>query len=260
MADDSDARPRLAVPSAASTPAPTVPAEHFAAREPARVLVVVTAAVNGRHAEDAARREAEYRRGVASIVRAVRAAPPWVSPRPRVMIVDNGGARRTYLEQLGADVLYTDGAAELAGRNKGVKELADVQAALRVMQARPHDFVVKATGRYVVAERSPFFDAVWAVAQSECCRVDAVLRYGSYAGPAVLRAHDCVTGLIGMRAYLVQRVAPPLAAGEPVEASWAAVTLPLPAHHVVAMPALGVAVTPAGVDLPPGVELAPFHV
>lgn len=156
----------------------------------------------------------------------------------RVIIVENNGFRETFLDQLGP-TLYTNN--NKRQDNKGNKELADIHSCIEAFQMKDDDFLVKLTGRYVVHDKSPFFDELYSLRPTTSC----IIRYGAYYLPAPdSPVDDCITGLIGMRVGHVRTVEFRKDVRSPIEWSWGAVARSLPQENVVALSFLGVSVAP----------------
>lgn len=65
------------------------------------------------------------------------------------IIVENNGLRKTYLDDLNCDVLYTDNNA-LPFDYKGGNELADLKAVIEHYNINDDDIIIKVTGRYKI--------------------------------------------------------------------------------------------------------------
>jgi len=160
----------------------------------------------------------------------------------RVIIVENNGHSASYLDTLGVDVVYTTNNSFAS--YKGDNELADVKHCIRMYQLRPTDFVVKLTGRYYWDQDGPFYDAVMNLSWDTQC----ILRYGGY-GLDVAPPHpvdDAVTGLIGMEAGLILEIPYRLEKGESIEMEWGIKARSLDQTRVIALPRLGVQISPGG--------------
>ena len=136
-------------------------------------------------------REEEYRTALSETLSHL---PACIQP----IIVENNGARTTFLEQLTHDhrsvpVLYTDHNTRRA--SKGVKELLDIQYVIRRYGIQNNDMVIKVTGRYRVTS-SFFFQEVMNLPH------DAFIKFYGVC-TQTFDPKESVLGLYAMRAYLL---------------------------------------------------------
>jgi hypothetical protein len=75
----------------------------------------------------------------------------------KLCIVENNGQRKTFLDDFGIDVLYTNN-NEIKTNNKGIKELKDVWDCTNHFNIQDNDFIVKITGRYILQENNEFLN------------------------------------------------------------------------------------------------------
>lgn len=74
------------------------------------------------------------------------------------IIVENNGLRKTYLDDLGCDVFYTNNNVKNVA-HKGVKELLDIKDVIKHFNIKLDDTIIKLTGRYKIY-KNYFFDLV----------------------------------------------------------------------------------------------------
>ncbi len=67
----------------------------------------------------------------------------------KIIVVENNGKRKTYLDDLDCDILYTSNNT-LNFPNKGINELLDIKDVIKEYNISDEDFVFKLTGRYKV--------------------------------------------------------------------------------------------------------------
>jgi len=108
------------------------------------------------------------------------------------IIVENNGLRKTYLDDLGCDVVYTNN-NKMHFTNKGINELMDIHEVIDKYAIKDNDIVIKLTGRYKVL-RPDFFTCVKENIETK----DAFIKFLNVCtlqfGPT-----DSVLGLIGIR-------------------------------------------------------------
>jgi len=136
-------------------------------------------------------REEEYRTALSETLSHL---PVCIQP----IIVENNGARTTFLEQFTHDhrpvpVLYTDHNERSA--SKGVKELLDIQYVIRNYGIRNDDMVIKVTGRYRVTLPAFFQEVIDSPH-------DAFIKFYDVS-MQTFHPMESVLGLYAMRAYLL---------------------------------------------------------
>jgi hypothetical protein len=184
-------------------------------------------------------RRDQYFRGIRALLNATKSGFPLPH---RIVVVENNGLRKTYLDELeGVSVLYTDNnSLNDTIFSKGTKELGDVLACVRHFQMRDNDLVVKMTGRYYLDEKSSFMERLrhldWNVTQ-------ALVKFGPYYRPSDAPMRDCITGLIMLPVSATLRIEP----ADIIEHSWAKAALSLPSSAVHAIQGrMGINIAPGG--------------
>ena len=182
-------------------------------------------------------RRAEYLRGIQRVLYNIHNMD-----RVKVIVIENNHHTSSYLDNLGVEVMYTRNNS-FSGY-KGDNELADIHECIHRYNMNNRDFLVKITGRYLWEPDSPFLMHLRRLQPSTEC----ILRYGSYNDVTAPSSPvgDAVTGIIGMRVKHVKRIQYRFEKGESIEMEWANVAMKLPQHRVVALPKLGVLVSPGG--------------
>ena len=203
--------------------------------KPTTYILITTCILDG--APDYEIRRAEYVRGIQRVLYNVHNMD-----RVKVIVVENNHHTSSYLDNLGVEVVYTRNNS-FSGY-KGDNELADIHECIHRYKMNNRDFLVKITGRYLWEPDSPFLMHLRRLHPSTQC----ILRYGSYNDVTAPSSPvgDAVTGIIGMRVKHVKRIQYRFEKGESIEMEWAKVAKELPQHRVVALPKLGVLVSPGG--------------
>jgi hypothetical protein len=196
-------------------------------------------------------RKSQYIRGIAQLTKMVRSMAPGAVDTPyKIIIVENNGARATFLDELCrragdgcCEVFYTTN--NLAGvSNKGLKELRDVLDCISHYGIRDDDFIVKMTGRYVLHDDSEFMRAIRAFfCGATQPAYDCVIKYGSYLTPVDYITDDCITGLIGMRCRFVKQIESPKE-HECVEWKWGKATRLIIPERILLVDTLGIDICP----------------
>lgn len=160
-------------------------------------------------------------------------------PDSKVILIENNGKRETFLDLYkGCELFYTNNNM-IQTKNKGLKELKDINDCITHYGIKDTDFIVKLSGRYRIMDYSPFIDRILYLTDN----IDCVLRYGSFNRPSNTRVKDCITGLIGMRCKYVKLIEEPNE-NDAVEWNWAWVTYQIPEERVVALTELGLYMRP----------------
>jgi hypothetical protein len=106
------------------------------------------------------------------------------------IIVENNGVRKTYLDTLGCDVLYTNTNTENYP-HKGMNELLDIHSVIRSYNIQDNDMIIKITGRYTLLDKT-FIENV------KNTSYDAYIKFFNVCTKE-FRNDDCVLGLFAMR-------------------------------------------------------------
>jgi hypothetical protein len=154
-----------------------------------------------------------------------------------IIIVENNGFRKTFLDNLGLTVNYTNN-NNLRVKNKGYKELQDVFDSIEKFKISDSDFIVKITGRYLLKDDNCFINAL------KNTNYDCIIRYGSYMNPVKNKMLDCITGLIGMRCFYVKQIEYPNE-NECVEWKWAKATYLINDEKINNLDNLGIYICPS---------------
>jgi hypothetical protein len=108
------------------------------------------------------------------------------------IIIENNGERKTFLDEFGVDVHYTDN-NKCFFKHKGINELMDIKSAISAFEIKDDDIIIKITGRYKVINDS-FFRTVLEEAES----YDAFIKFFNVTEEKFMR-NDCVLGLFAIR-------------------------------------------------------------
>ena len=159
----------------------------------------------------------------------------------KIIIVENNGNRKTFLEDLGCIVFYTNNNL-LSTNNKGIKELQDVLDCITHFNINDDDFIVKITGRYYLHKDSEFIQIIKDINST---KYYCVLKYGWYGSPVDYKTKDCITALIGMRSYYIKKIEMPTEQ-ECVEWKWAIATYLMDDEKIYKVNKLGIDIAPFG--------------
>jgi hypothetical protein len=159
----------------------------------------------------------------------------------KIIIIENNGLRKTYLDlliSLNCEVFYTNNNILLT--DKGYKELQDILDCIEFYNIKDTDFIVKITGRYFLDYNSEF---MMIIKEIDTTNYDCVIKYGSYNNPVDCKMHDCITGLIGMRAIYIKQINKPTIK-ECVEWKWAEATYLMNDEKIYQCKKLGINICP----------------
>jgi len=115
-----------------------------------------------------------------------------ISDRIKPIIIENNGQRRTFLDEFGVDVHYTENNKE-SFKHKGINELMDIKSAISAYKLKDDDIVIKLTGRYKLIDDS-FFQTVIKHMDSH----DAFIKFFNVFTEEFME-NDCVLGLFAIR-------------------------------------------------------------
>lgn len=115
------------------------------------------------------------------------------------IIVENNGLRKTYLDELECDVMYTDN-NKLNYYHKGVNEFTDIQDVIKKYDIQDDDYVIKLTGRYKVINNVFFTTMLNNLQEYEA--------YIKFFNVCTYKYHenmdDCVLGLFGIKCQYIR--------------------------------------------------------
>ena len=114
-------------------------------------------------------------------------------PTIKVVIVENNGQRKTYLDDFGCDVVYTNNNTQQFP-HKGVNELLDIKEVGRQYNIQNDDYIIKLTGRYRLLNCS-FIDQVKRGANAK----EAFVKFFNVCTLQYM-FDDCVLGLFAVKA------------------------------------------------------------
>jgi hypothetical protein len=154
-----------------------------------------------------------------------------------IIVVENNGLRNTILDTLGVDVFYTNNNTLPIG--KGDKELKDIIDCIQMFNINDSDFIVKITGRYILEDRSEFMNILQYVDSIDC---HCLIKFGPYYSPVDYKVNDCITGLIGMRCYLIKQIEPNF--DKCIEWNWAKVAYSINDDNIYIVNTLGINICP----------------
>ena len=181
-------------------------------------------------------RRLQYTKGINKLKQAILEAD---IENYEIIVVENNGIRKTFLDALGCRTLYTNNNF-LRTSNKGYKELLDVWTCINQFDIQDTDFIVKMTGRYILEDSSDFMKEIKNI---EKTKYNCVLRYGSFQHPVDFKTTDCITGIIGMTCKYVKKIPKPRR-HVPVEKMWAMVTYLMREEHICKLNRLGINICP----------------
>jgi hypothetical protein len=106
------------------------------------------------------------------------------------IIVENNGLRKTYLDDLDCDILYTNN-NRIQYKHKGQNELLDIKQVIHTYNIKDNDIIIKLTGRYKLLN-SNFLNLV------KNNHYDAFIKFFNVCTKKYC-FDDCVLGLFAIR-------------------------------------------------------------
>jgi hypothetical protein len=152
------------------------------------IYLIITASINTKYYN--IHKEHRKQRYIESITAAVNLTKN--DPDIKVIAVENNGARATYLDGLGCDVLYTNNNTVVC-QHKGINELLDIKEVIRHYGIADDDIVIKLTGRYRLLD-----DLFLRTVKENMDRYDAFIKFFNVCALRYMR-DDCVLGLFAIR-------------------------------------------------------------
>ena len=116
----------------------------------------------------------------------------------KTIIVENNGARYTYLNTLDCDIIYTNN-NNIQTFHKGVNELLDIKQVIQEYSINDNDMIIKLTGRYKLLN-----DSFLNIVKNNLNTHDAFLKFFNVCTLEYMH-DDCILGLFAIRCkYLKQ--------------------------------------------------------
>lgn len=180
-------------------------------------------------------RKMQYTNGIEKLKKTIKK----LNIECKIIIVENNGLRKTFLDEFDCDVFYTNN-NNLKTSNKGVKELKDVFDTIIKYNIKDDDFIIKMTGRYILNDDSEFMNTIKNINHT---KYSCVIKYGSYMKPLTYKTNDCITGIIGMKCLYVKQIKFPKNK-ECVEWEWAKIACLIEEDKVFMVDKLGINICP----------------
>jgi len=153
------------------------------------IYIIITTSINNKiGVQNNDHRKQRYTDSINAILSFVKD-----DPEIKPIIVENNGVRKTFLDDLGCDVVYTNNNMQYF-HHKGVNELLDIKQVIRQYNIQNDDYIIKLTGRYRLLNRT-FIDQVK-------CGVDIKDAFVKFFNVCTLQYmfDDCVLGLFAAKA------------------------------------------------------------
>ena len=209
------------------------------------IWVIITSSIIRQNYEQ---RKGEYINGIKSFIDMFK------DPKYKIVIVENATKmatpfarfQQTFLNQFGIPVLYTRNNILMTKTiNYGIPELLDIFECIKYFNIQDEDFVIKATGRYIIDKNSPFFQVVDNLERKP---YSAVVRFNQFDKPVSLtKTNNCVTGLIGLKCKYLKQIELPgleLDIDMSTEMKWAKVINTIEDSEVCCLEELGLFIKP----------------
>jgi hypothetical protein len=154
----------------------------------------------------------------------------------KIIIVENNGNIKSFLDDFNVDVLYTDNNS-INSTNKGLRELMDILDVIKKFDMNDDDFVIKVTGRYIIDHQCNLIDTI---NNYDINGIDCIIKYGSHNDDRVVnRSNDCITGLIGMKVGYIKQINTNVT-DECIEWEWANVANKIPDDRIIMLDEIGI--------------------
>lgn len=118
----------------------------------------------------------------------------------RPIIVENNGKRKTFLDDLKCEVLYTDN-NKYNFKHKGGNELLDIKTVIKTYNINNNDTIIKLTGRYKILNLD-FINLVI----NNCDKIKAFVKFFNVCSKKYhYKKNDCVLGLIALKCKYLKK-------------------------------------------------------
>ena len=149
------------------------------------IYLIITTSINNRYGtKDENERKERY---LYAINETLKNIPSEITP----IIVENNGKRKTYLDSICRDIVYTDN-NKYQFKSKGVNELLDIKEVIQIYNIQDNDIIIKLTGRYRVLSATFFKDIIEN-------KYDAFVKFYN-VDSLKFEKYNCVLGFYAIRA------------------------------------------------------------
>ena len=150
------------------------------------IYIIITASINTKvGVQNNIHRQKRY---IESITQLLQLINNDLTVKP--IIVENNGARQTYLDNLNCDICYTNNNT-IQTNHKGENELLDIKEVINQYKIKDNDTIIKLTGRYKLLNLS-FINLV---KNTDC---DAYVKFYNVCTQQYM-FDDCVLGLFAIK-------------------------------------------------------------
>ena len=111
----------------------------------------------------------------------------------KIVIVENNGKRKTFLDDFGLDVLYTNNNS-IKTNNISVKETADVKDCIKYYNICDDELIVKITGRYILLDDSNIIKILQVITNNN--KPHMIMKFSSVEGKIVRMVISGCFGLL----------------------------------------------------------------
>lgn len=160
------------------------------------IYIIITTSINNKYGiYNNQHRQNRYIECIKSLLQIVGA-----NDKIKPIIVENNGFRKTYLDDLNCDIVYTNSNNQHFS-HKGVNELLDIKEVINKYNIDNNDFIIKLTGRYKLLNNI-FLDLI--INNIDNYNYDAFVKFFNVCSLQYTH-NDCVLGLFSIKCkYLKQ--------------------------------------------------------
>lgn len=154
------------------------------------IYIIITASINNKiGVKNEIQRKKRYIESINHLLKMIKN-----NDNIHPIIVENNGTRKTYLDNLNCDIIYTTN-NKYNFKHKGGNELLDIKTVLYKYNINDNDTIIKLTGRYKIMNLD-FINLVI----NNCNKIDAFVKFFNVC---TKRFHnnkdDCVLGLFAIK-------------------------------------------------------------
>lgn len=157
------------------------------------IYVIITTSINNKEGvQNNSHRQKRYMESISEVLKIIK-----IIPNVKPIIVENNGYRKTFLDQFGCDICYTNN-NKVSYSHKGGNELLDIKEVIHKYNIQDEDMIIKLTGRYKLL--TPFF--IQLVKKYKEC--DAFVKFFNVCTKQYM-FDDCVLGLFAIKCKYVKK-------------------------------------------------------
>ena len=192
------------------------------------IYIIITCCLYNSHDKDM--RKEQYMNGINKIIEFFNEIK-----EVKIIIVENNGKRKTFLDDFGLDVLYTNNNS-METNNISVKEVADVKDCIKHYNICEDKLIIKITGRYVLHNDNNLIKIIENIKNNND-KPQMIMKFSSVEGKIVRMV---ISGCYGLLCSYMKKII----ITTNIEHALGELTLKIPKHLICRLNYIGIYICP----------------